>query len=135
MNRSSRDTASVPGLVYSRPDGRPVRGRCWRFWYLQRSKRVWFRLPDTVTSSTAGAQVWLCRYNGRPILHRAESPAWIARGETGATPVLWGKWPELGVGLGPQGTNLYLGIWTRWSWLHPEACSRPELFSVEAMER
>lgn len=131
MNRSSGPVLAASGRLYSTPDNRPVRGRSWRFWYLQRSKRVWFRLPDTATDATTGAQAWLCRYDGRAILHRSQQAAWRRRWPTELRPVLWGKWPELGRAAGPEGTNLYLSIWSRWSWLHPEACGEPRRFSVE----
>ena len=129
MNRSSRDTASARGLVYSRPDGRPVRGRCWRFWMLQRSKKVWFRIGSTA-SPHAPLGPLLFRYDGRPILHRSELAAWRASEGRQPPPVIWGKYLGIGFGQGPQGTNLYLNLWTRWTWLHPEACGHPERFSV-----
>jgi hypothetical protein len=129
VNRSSSDPGSARGLVYSRPDGRPVRGRCWRFWFLQRSKRVWFRLGEP--SEWQGSLLF--RYNGRPILHRRELAAWRARRRSTPRPVLWDKWPELGVEDGPDDCQLCLTLWSRWSWLHPEACGRPGRFSVELL--
>ena len=130
VNRSNSTAHGEHGLVYSRPDGRPVRGRCWRFWVLQRSKRVWFRLGEP----SAMEAPLLASYEGRPILHRSELPAWRARQPSAARPVLWDKWPELGVAAGPDGCQLFLTLWSRWSWLHPEACGRPERFSVERLE-
>lgn len=130
VNRSSRDAASARGLVYSRPDGRPVRGRCWRFWVLQRSKKVWFRLADPAVVEGP----LLFRYDGRPILHRSELAAWTARRPSAERPVLWNKWPELGVAPGPEGCQLFLTLWSRWSWRHREACGRPERFSVERLD-
>lgn len=135
VNRSSFDASaatrllsSTRGLIYSRPDGRPVPGRCWRFWYLQRSKKVWFRLPGG-----SEGQSLLFRYDGRPILHRRELTAWSESGRTQPLPVVWGK--DLGIGWdqGPQGTTLFLHLWTRWTWLHPEACGQPQRFSVDCL--
>lgn len=132
VNRSSRDAASARGLVYSRPDGRPVRGRCWRFWVLQRSKKVWFRIGPTDSHAPLGPLLF--RYDGRPILHRSELAAWRASCRRSPRPVVWSKWPDMGLAEGPAGTHLFLTIWSRWSWLHPEACGRPERFSVERLD-
>lgn len=97
---------------------------------LQRSKRVWFRLTDP----HATREPLLFRYDGRPILHRSELPAWTARRSSAERPVLWNKWPQLGVAPGPGGCQLFLTLWSRWSWCHPEACGRPERFSVEGLD-
>jgi hypothetical protein len=128
VNRTGRAAAATPGLVYTTRHNQPVTGRCWWFWYLQRSKRVWFRLPGG-----SEGQPLLFRYDGRPILHRSELKAWQARLRDFSRPLLWNKWTGMGLAAGPRGTTLYLTIWTRWSWLHPEACGSPERFSVEAL--
>ncbi len=71
-------------------------------------------------------------YRGRPILHVSErhsferSPAYGRR-----PPVLWGDYVGMGWGSGPEGTTLFLELWTRWTWLHPEACGHPEQFRVD----
>ncbi|MCP9926841.1 hypothetical protein [Cyanobium sp. CH-040] len=127
MNRSSSPAASARGLVYSTRGNHPVLGPSWVFWYLRCSKKVWFRLP---VPPGAGGPL-LFRFDGRPILHRSELAAWHAgRGEH-PMPVVWGDRLGVGWGQGPLGTNLYLLIWTRWSWLHPRACGQPQRFSVE----
>jgi hypothetical protein len=128
VNRSTSDAASARGLVYSRPDGRPVRGRCWHFWILQRSKKVWFRIDPNDSDAPLGPLLF--RYDGRAILHHSELAAWQASQGTHPPPVIWGKYLGIGFGQGPEGTNLYLNLWTRWTWLHPEACGHPERFSV-----
>ncbi len=130
VNRSSSAPQRAPGLVYSNPANRSLAGCCWRFWYLQRSKRVWFRL----NSPAQAAAPLLFRYDGRPILHRSQRAAWFARQGQRPAPVVWSKWPGMGLGRGPAGSQLFLTISSRWSWLHPEACGRPERFSVEAIE-
>jgi hypothetical protein len=43
--------------------------------------------------------------------------------------VLWGEGVAHGWGVGPDHTNYYVKIWTRWSWLHP-AFRSPSLFSL-----
>ncbi|MCP9849455.1 hypothetical protein [Cyanobium sp. Morenito 9A2] len=101
----------------------------WRFWYLHHSKKVWFRVDEPAAEKLLP----VFTYEGRPILHRSEGEA-ASRGHhryRGLAPVLWGDWPGWGWGHGPAGTRLFLEVWTRWSWLHPEACGRPERFGVD----
>jgi hypothetical protein len=99
-----------------------------RFWYLQHSKKVWFRIDE---SAVAGLRP-VFTYDGRPILHRSEITAAHSRSHyAGRTPVMWGDFPGVGRGRGPGGTQLYLELWTRWTWLHPEACGHPERFGVD----
>jgi hypothetical protein len=129
VNRNSQQTSAVSGVAYSTSGGRGVAGSNWLFWYLQRSKKVWFRIDaDGAARGTTGD--WLYCYDNRPILHRSELKAWIAARGQQPKPVVWGKYAGMGWGQGPQGTNLYLQLWTRWAWLHPEACGHPERFSV-----
>jgi len=40
----------------------------------------------------------------------------------------------MGLATGPEGSQLFLTLWSRWTWLHPEACGRPERFSVEVFD-
>ncbi|MGB5133557.1 MAG: hypothetical protein WBN89_00105 [Prochlorococcaceae cyanobacterium] len=117
-------------MVYSTRDNRPVTGRCWWFWMLRRSKKVWFQISDPA----APLGPLLFRYDGRPILHCSELAAWRARCRPSPRPVMWRKWPEMGLAAGPEGSQLFLTLWSRWSWLHPEACGRPERFSVEVFD-
>ena len=106
-------------------------GRAWGFWYLRTSKKVWFRVDR---GAVEGLQP-LFTYNGRPILHWSE----LARGpahswQAGPAPVAWGDYLGSNWAEGPAGTQLYLQLWTRWTWLHPEACGRPERFAVVFLE-
>ncbi len=105
-------------------------GRAWGFWYLRTSKKVWFRVDR---GAVEGLQP-VFTYNDRPILHRSQlSSAWIYAHSpyAGHRPVLWGDFIGSGFAPGPGGTGLYLQLWTRWTWLHPEACGRPERFGVD----
>ena len=129
VNRNSWGASGATGLAYSTCRDRWVPGRSWRFWYLHRSKKVWFRLdPDRATHPAAG-DLLFC-YDGRPILHRSERAGWIAAQGDQPRPVVWGKYLGVGWGKGPQDTTLFLHLWTRWTWLHPGACGHPERFSV-----
>ncbi|MEO1001591.1 MAG: hypothetical protein AAFX65_00590 [Cyanobacteria bacterium J06638_7] len=130
VNRCSSNTGRVFGVVYSSRGNRPVALWSWRFWYLQRSKRVWFQLDDP----TSATRLLLFRFDGRPILHRSQVAAWQARHGPRPAPVVWGKWPGVGLARGPRDCQLFLTIWSRWSWLHPRACGRPGRFSVEPIE-
>jgi hypothetical protein len=106
-----------------------VPGHSWRFWYLHRSKKVWFRLDPDRATQTAAEDLLFC-YDGRPILHRSERAGWIAARGDRPRPVVWGKYLGVGWGKGPQDTTLFLHLWTRWTWLHAEASGHPERFSV-----
>jgi len=120
------------GALFSTHHDRPSRGCSLGYWYLQHSKKVWFRLPRT--RRTQALQP-VFSYRGQPILHVSERhhldrvPAYGRR-----APVLWGDYVGSGWGEGPEGTTLYLELWTRWTWLHPEACGHPEQFRVDLYE-
>ncbi|MFY8150140.1 MAG: hypothetical protein ACOVNL_13110 [Prochlorococcaceae cyanobacterium] len=120
------------GALFSTHRDREARGCSWSYWYLQHSKKVWFRVPDTERNRTLQP---VFSYRGQPILHVSEarrlerSPRYARR-----TPVLWGDYVGSGWGTGPQGTTLFLELWTRWTWLHPEACGHPEQFSVDLFD-
>jgi len=129
VNWNSQHTRAVSGVAYSTSGGRLVAGRNWLFWYLQRSKKVWFR-PGTDSGAEATTGDLQCCYDGRPILHHRQQQAWIAARGDQPRPVVWGKYAGMGWGRGPRGTTLYLELWTRWTWRHPEACGHPERFSV-----
>lgn len=120
------------GALFSTDHDRPSRGCSLGFWYLQHSKKVWFRLPST---DRTRALHLVFTYRGRPILHVSERhslegvPAYGRR-----RPVLWGDYVDSEWGEGPEGTTLFLHLWTRWTWLHPEACGHPEQFRVDLYE-
>jgi len=120
------------GALFSTHHDRPSRGCALGYWYLQHSKKVWFRLPD---SQRNRALQRVFTYRGQPILHVSERhslerlPAYRQQ-----PPVLWGDYVGSGWGSGPEGTTLFLELWTRWTWLHPEACGHPEQFQVDLYE-
>jgi hypothetical protein len=134
VNRNSHQTTAAIGLAYSTSGDRFTAGRNWLFWYLQRSKKVWFR-DSSHPAAVGRAEDLLFCYDGRPILHCSELKAWIADRGPHPRPVVWGKYAGMGWGRGPKGANLYLHLWTRWTWLHPEACGHPERFSVVRLSR
>lgn len=118
----------VRGALFSTHRDRPVVGCSWRFWYLHHSKKVWFRLAEPSVSGLLP----VFTYEGRPILHWSEVAASRGRSHySGLSPVVWGDFPGMGRGQGPLGTQLYLELWTRWTWLHPQACGHPERFGVD----
>jgi hypothetical protein len=129
VNRNRWGASGTSGLAYSTCGDRWVPGRSWRFWYLHRSKKVWFRLSPQPAVHPPATGLLFC-YDGRPILHHRERAAWIASWGELPAPVVWGKYLGVGWGRGPQDTTLFLNLWTRWTWLHPEACGHPERFSV-----
>jgi hypothetical protein len=129
VNRNRWGASGTSGLAYSTCGDRWVPGCSWRFWYLHRSKKVWFRLSPHPVAQPPDTGLLFC-YDGRPILHRSERADWISSWGEQPAPVVWGKYLGVGWGRGPQGATLFLQLWTRWTWLHPEACGHPERFSV-----
>lgn len=117
-----------PGILFSRSDGTPCRRGTLAFWFLRKSKRVWFRLPERLRTT---GEPLLYRHRGRPILHARSwaSLPWRERTRLGEV-ILWGDEVAAGWGMGPDQTNHYLCIWTRWSFLHPGARAHPEAFSA-----
>ncbi|QPN66060.1 hypothetical protein [Synechococcus sp. CBW1006] len=119
----------VRGTLFTTHHDRVSPACSWRFWYLQHSKKVWFRVPDP---ERVRQKRPVFTYQGSPILHVSEVGA--ARGRhvyAGRPPVVWGDSVGYGWARGPQDTNLFLELWTRWTWLHPEACGRPDWFRVD----
>ncbi|QNI70650.1 hypothetical protein [Cyanobium sp. NS01] len=115
------------GIVYSTYGNHAVSGHAWGFWYLRTSKRVWFRVDR---GAVKGLQP-VFTYNGRVILHRSELARGPAQSSQGSgPPVVWGHYLGSDWAEGPKNTQLSLLIWTRWSWLHPEACGQPGRFAV-----
>jgi hypothetical protein len=114
-----------PGVVYSTRSGRQAPAGALGFWLLTKSKKVWFRVDD-VPYGQPFPHVF--SYGGRPILHVGELPAWRPS-PGGSRPVVWGDHVSGGWGRGPEGTNFYLSIWTRWSLQHL-AFAHPERFEL-----
>ncbi|MCP9799556.1 hypothetical protein [Synechococcus sp. RedBA-s] len=117
-----------PGLVFSDRDGHKPRSSSLSFWMLHKSKKVWFRVPDAAPGSDLQPMLL---YRGRRILFGGDlanlSPSQSQRLKRDS--ILWGDAVAHGWGVGPEHTNYYLFIWTRWSWLHP-AFRSPSRFSL-----
>lgn len=116
------------GVAFSTHGNLLIENCSWRHWYLQFSKKIWFGIDHR---AVAGLRP-VFTYQGKPILHSSQvSSAAILNHYNGQVPVVWGDVPGSGWGRGPAGTRLYLHLWTRWTWLHPEACRHPEHFGVD----
>lgn len=116
------------GVAFSTHRDIPIPNCSWPHWYLRQSKKVWFLIDRR---SVAGLRR-VFTHEGKPILHRSEvASSRILSFYTRRRPVVWGDYPAWGWGHGPGGTQLYLHLWTRWTWLHPEACGHPESFGVD----
>lgn len=132
MEPSAFPVLQRSGALFSTHQDRPSRGCSLGYWYLQHSKKVWFRLPSN--HRTRALQP-VFSFRGQPILHVSERhrldrvPLYANR-----APVLWGDYVGSGWKAGPEGTTLFLELWTRWTWLHPEACGHPEQFGVALYE-
>ena len=117
-----------PGLVFSDRYGHKPRSSSWSFWMLHKSKKVWFRVPDAAPGSDLQPMLL---YRGRRILFGGDladlTPSQSQRLKRES--ILWGDAVAHGWGVGPEHTNYYLFIWTRWSWLHP-AFRSPSRFSL-----
>jgi hypothetical protein len=132
--RHGTPLASARGSVYTTHHDRPVTGRAWCFWYLQTSKKVWFPVERRAVEQLEP----VFTYDGRPILHHSErSSSWTRAlpPYAGRPAVSWGHFLGTGFRPGPAGTGLYLQLWTRWTWVHPEACGRPDRFGVDFFRR
>jgi hypothetical protein len=117
------------GRLYTTSNNRRLQGSFWTDWFLQKSKKVWFRIPSARLDPEAP---WVYSYSGLPILHRRTWKLLPASERTRLTPViLWGDEVASGWGEGPEGTNHFLYIWTRWSLWHPGAWGQPERFAVQ----
>ena len=133
MLPSAPPDLQVRGTLFSSHHDRVSPACSWRFWYLQHSKKVWFKVPDP---EQARQKRLVFTYQGSPILHVSEVGA--ARGRhvyAGRPPVVWGDYVGYGWAKGPQDTTLFLELWTRWTWIHPEACGRPDWFRVDLFAR
>lgn len=120
--------APHPGIAYSSHDNRPAPLGSLAFWLLQH-KKVWFRLEGASQARPGSLQF---SYRGHPIRHWGDSGDGPSGRDAGTLqPIFWGDRLAWGLGVGPERTNLYLLIWTRWSWLNPTAASHPEWFTVQ----
>lgn len=119
------------GLLFTTHRDQPPKHCSWAYWYLQHSKKVWFRIGS---SNDLNERKAFFTYRGRPILHVSEKylleQAKNIR-HNSRSPIFWGDRVGSGWKNGPQGTTLYLELWTRWTWTHPEACGHPEYFGVD----
>ena len=117
------------GIIYTTSSNQRFRGCAWTDWFLNKSKKVWFRIPPS-RMHPESSRIYF--YSGRPILHRRTWEALPPPARAKLSPVvLWGDEVANGWGAGPEGTNHFLYIWTRWSLLQPGACGHPERFAVE----
>ncbi len=117
-----------PGVLYSYKND-AVPPTCSRsFWLLQKSKKVWFRLDEKVRGLAMEPGFY---YRGRRILYSGDLIKFPKEKRTSleANSILWGQKLDNGWGRGPQGTNYYLHLWTRWSVFQPARC-HPEFFSM-----
>lgn len=115
------------GRLYSTKEGVEARQGALVFWFLQRSKKVWFRIDPALFGQPIPHTF---TYRGRPILFsgdRSEPRSIGAAGEP--RPIYWGERMESGWGHGPRRTNFFLSILTRWSLWHL-AAAHPEDFRV-----
>jgi len=120
------------GLGSSTFHDRIANGRSLRFWYVHRSKKVWFRRRPAVLKGKRPRFF----YEGRPILHRSElSDGFEMEGFRTAQPGGLGRSAvRWGIGVGLEGAGLYLLLWARWTWIHLEAFRRSERLTVEIVE-
>jgi hypothetical protein len=116
------------GLLYSYKND-TVPPRCSRsFWLLQKSKKVWFLVDAKHRDKDTEAAFF---YRGRRILYRGDLRDLPAerRKTLEANSIVWGQSLAHGWGRGPDGTNHYLHLWTRWSIFQPARC-HPEYFTM-----
>lgn len=116
------------GVVYTDTYGVMPPNPSLLFWLFHRSKKVWFRIPEQHRFTLAEVSF---SYKGRLILYKgdiADRPM-AERSALASRTIVWGKRLGIGWGDGPQGTNFYLSIWTRWSLVHPAQC-HPERFAM-----
>lgn len=116
------------GLLYSYKND-TVPPRCSRsFWLLQKSKKVWFQVDEH--NRYRGIEPAFF-YRGRRILHRGDlrSLPPERRKSLESNSIVWGEPIAHGWGRGPNGTNHYLHLWTRWSIFQPARC-HPEYFTM-----
>lgn len=123
-----RDAMDLPGLLYTDRHGVEPALCSWVFWMFHKSKKVWFRVPESVAGEGLEPHFF---YLGRRIRFAGDLAALTPdqRRRERLTSVVWGEAVAHGWGRGPRQTNHYLYIWTRWSLLHP-ACGEPERFTL-----
>lgn len=116
------------GLLYSYKND-TVPPRCSRsFWLLQKSKKVWFLVDEQHKDRDTEPAFF---YRGRRILYRGDlrSLPRERRKRLESNSIVWGQSVAHGWGRGPNGTNHYLHLWTRWSVFQPARC-HPEYFTM-----
>jgi hypothetical protein len=117
------------GILYTSSSNQRFREFAWTDWFFSKSKKVWFRIPSARIHPDSSR---LYFYSGRPILHRRTWEALPPPARTKLSPVVfWGDEVVHGWREGPEDTNHFLYIWTRWSLLQLGACGHPERFAVE----
>jgi hypothetical protein len=116
------------GILYSYRNDAIAPTCSWSFWLLNKSKKVWFRLDERHRGRMIVPSFF---YRGERIVYRGdlEPGAINARSEVGVQTIVWGQHVSNDWGKGPQGTNYYLNLWTRWSIFQP-ACCHPDHFSM-----
>ncbi|MEA5442016.1 hypothetical protein [Cyanobium gracile] len=117
-----------PGIIYSFKND-VVAPTCSRtFWFLHKSKKVWFRLDERYRGMNIEPSFF---YRGQLILYRGDLATFPMeeRKSLEATSIVWGKHVSNGWGWGPEGTNYFLNLLTRWSVFQPARC-HPEYFSM-----
>jgi len=118
------------GLVYSYKNDVVAPPCSWSFWMLHKSKKVWFRLEERWRGRNVEPAFY---YNGRRIIHSQDLATLPLeqRKPLESDAIVWGQHVSNGWGHGPDRTNYYLHLWTRWSVLHPAYC-HPERFTMTA---
>ncbi len=116
------------GVLYSYKNDVVAPVCSWSFWMLHKSKKVWFRLDEHESGRNVAPAFF---YKGRRIIHRQDLAALPLeqRKTLESDAILWGQHVSNGWGHGPEGTNYYLHLWTRWSLIHPAYC-HPERFTM-----
>ncbi len=117
-----------PGVIYSYKDD-TVPATCSRsFWLLHKSKKVWFRLDEKDRGLPVEPAFY---YRGRRILYSGDLTRLPKQRRTSleSSSIIWGQHLANGWGRGPEGTNYYLHLWTRWSIFQPARC-HPDYFSM-----
>jgi hypothetical protein len=119
---------SHSGVLYSYKNDAIAPICSWSFWLLHKSKKVWFKLDERYWGMNIEPFFF---YKGQRIIYRGDLRALPIeeRNTLETTAIQWGQHVSNGWGHGPEGTNYYLNLWTRWSIFQPASCN-PEFFSI-----